>query len=96
MTKETKERQPGQPYTIAEVASILRVGYGTVNKLCKTGQLKSRRIGEGRGLWRIDESALDDYIEGAMYVPEPEPEAEKEEVPVADKRPKMHYRHLVG
>lgn len=50
-------------YTIADVADMLKVSHGAVRNLINNGELRAIQIG-GRGLWRIEESALESYIKG--------------------------------
>lgn len=50
-------------YTIADVADMLKVSHGAVRNLINNGELKAIQIG-GRGLWRIEESAMEEYIKG--------------------------------
>lgn len=48
-------------YTIADVADMLKVSQGAIRNLINSGELKAIQIG-GRGLWRIEASAIEDYI----------------------------------
>lgn len=48
-------------YTIADVADMLKVSQGAVRNLINNGEIKAIQIG-GRGLWRIEESALENFI----------------------------------
>ncbi|MCI6583760.1 MAG: helix-turn-helix domain-containing protein [Mobiluncus porci] len=48
-------------YTIADVADMLKVSHGAVRNLINNGEIKAIQIG-GRGLWRIEETALENYI----------------------------------
>ncbi len=48
-----------QIYTAEEVARMLRVNIRTVHRLIKRGELEAFTIG---GVYRIYQSALDDYI----------------------------------
>ncbi len=48
-----------QIYTAEEVARILRVNTRTIHRLIKRGELEAFTIG---GVYRIYQSALDDYI----------------------------------
>ncbi|WP_279105971.1 helix-turn-helix domain-containing protein [Mobiluncus curtisii] len=50
-------------FTIADVADMLKVSQGAVRNLINNGELKAIQIG-GRGLWRIEESAMEEYIKG--------------------------------
>ena len=50
-------------FTIADVADMLKVSQGSVRNLINNGELKAIQIG-GRGLWRIEESAMEEYIKG--------------------------------
>ena len=49
-----------QYLNIREVARQLRVGYGTVRKLLKAGDLESYKIG---AQWRITQEQVDAYLE---------------------------------
>ena len=42
---------------------MLKVSQGAVRNLINNGELKAIQIG-GRGLWRIEESAMEEYIKG--------------------------------
>jgi excisionase family DNA binding protein len=50
---------------LSEVAEILSTSSNQVYALVRTGDLPAIKIG-GRGQWRVEESALDDYI-ARMY-----------------------------
>ena len=50
-------------FTIADVADMLKGSQGAVRNLINNGELKAIQIG-GRGLWRIEESAMEEYIKG--------------------------------
>ena len=50
-------------YTIADVADMLKVSQGAVRNLINNGDLRAIQIG-GRGLWRIEEAAMEEYIKG--------------------------------
>ena len=50
---------------LSEVAEILNTSSNQVYALVRTGDLPAIKIG-GRGQWRVEESALDDYI-ARMY-----------------------------
>lgn len=50
------------PHTVREAANALRVSSDTVYGLLWKGQLKGFRVGLGRGAWRIEQKAIDDYI----------------------------------
>ena len=47
--------------TIDQVADELNVGLPTVRMLLKSGELRGIQIG-GRGLWRVANADLDDYV----------------------------------
>ena len=49
--------------TVAQTASVARVGKRTIYKLCEDGRLPYRRVGTGRGTIRIKQSDLDRYLE---------------------------------
>ena len=46
-----------------QVAGILNVKVSQVYTLMRSGQLRALKIGH-RGVWRVDEKDLDEYIEG--------------------------------
>ena len=46
---------------LADVAEILNISASQTYALVRTGDLPAIKIG-GRGQWRVEESALDDYI----------------------------------
>jgi excisionase family DNA binding protein len=46
-------------WTPAEAAPYLKVSINTVHELCRTGQLRARRVGRQ---WRILKSDLDVYL----------------------------------
>lgn len=48
-------------YTIADVADMLKVSPGAVRNLINNQELRAIQIG-GRGLWRIEQNALEDFI----------------------------------
>lgn len=47
--------------TIADVAEILNVSAGQIRTLIHKGELPAIQVG-GRGQWRIEEAALDQYV----------------------------------
>ena len=47
---------------LAEVAEILSISAAQTYALVRHGDLKAIKIG-GRGQWRVEESALEDYIQ---------------------------------
>lgn len=49
-------------YTIADVSDMLKVSPGSVRNLINHGELKAIQVG-GRGLWRIEASALESFIQ---------------------------------
>lgn len=49
-------------YTIADVSEMLKVSQSVVRNLINSGELKAIQIG-GRGLWRIEESAVENFIQ---------------------------------
>lgn len=49
-------------YTIADVADMLKVSPGAVRNLINNQELRAIQIG-GRGLWRIEQSALEEYVQ---------------------------------
>ena len=50
-------------FTVKEVANQLNVALTTVYALINAGQLKCYRIGNGRGVIRISESSLEEYLQ---------------------------------
>jgi excisionase family DNA binding protein len=66
--------------TVKQVAQRLNVSLGTVYDLCAKRKIPHVRVGAGRGVIRIDEQALREYIEGATVRPQepaaPTPAAE--------------------
>lgn len=53
--------KPGRFLTIDQVAEALNVGLPTVRMLLKSGELRGIQIG-ARGLWRVGNADLDDYV----------------------------------
>lgn len=51
--------------TLADVAEVLNTSSSQVYALVRSGELAAIRIG-GRGQWRVERSALEDYI-SRMY-----------------------------
>lgn len=51
--------------TLADVAEVLNTSSAQVYALVRSGELAAIRIG-GRGQWRVERSALEDYI-ARMY-----------------------------
>lgn len=47
--------------TAEEVADYLKINIRTVYKLLETGELRGRKIGR---IWRISESAVNDFVQG--------------------------------
>ena len=58
MQKESTERI--KIYTMAEVASVLRVSYSTVVRLALSGELKSYKVGSRR---MFKEEDVSEYLE---------------------------------
>ena len=48
--------------TVSQVARQLAVGTKVVYRLCASGELSHARIGNGRGIIRIDQAAVDAFI----------------------------------
>lgn len=57
--------------TAQQVADILSVNKMTVYRLCEAGELRSRRIGTGRGTIRIKPSDLERYLNQDASVASP-------------------------
>ena len=57
--------------TFREVCGELRMSPKTVRKLIVSGELEARKIGGGRwgGAYRVDESALADYLKRKTVQP---------------------------
>lgn len=53
--------------TVEQVADELNVGLPTVRMLLKSGELRGIQIG-GRGLWRVANADLDDFVAKAYQV----------------------------
>lgn len=53
---------PPRFMTLVEVAEVLNTSERQVYALVRRGELAAIRIG-GRGQWRVENSALEDYIE---------------------------------
>lgn len=53
--------------TVEQVADELNVGLPTVRMLLKSGELRGIQIG-GRGLWRVANADLEDYVAEAYRV----------------------------
>lgn len=62
-------RLPKRPrfLTVEQVADELNVGLPTVRMLLKSGELRGIQIG-GRGLWRVANADLEDYVAEAYRV----------------------------
>lgn len=58
---------------IKEAAERLNVSSATLYHLCAEEKVRHIRVGSGRGTIRIDESALDEFIQGATVQPEESP-----------------------
>lgn len=71
---------------VKEVATRLDVSLNTIYALVSDGKLRCCRIGRGRGVIRISEEQLDEFLRSA----EPHPVAE---VPQA-RRVKLKHIHL--
>jgi excisionase family DNA binding protein len=54
---------------IRDVAKRLDVSESLVRGLLRTGRLKGYRHGLKRGIWRISEDQLQEYMHGAESVP---------------------------
>jgi excisionase family DNA binding protein len=70
--------------TVRQAAEKLEVSAATVYSLVASGKLRCHRIGMGRGVIRIAEEHLADYLRGAEPVPSPAPSPS----------PKPRLRHL--
>lgn len=49
--------------TIAQVAARIGLSYRAVHRAVERGDLRATRLGSGRGVWRITERALSDYLD---------------------------------
>jgi excisionase family DNA binding protein len=54
-----------QHYTIGELAALLKCHKETIRRLCEKGDLRGVRIASN---WRISESAVREYMDGAQNV----------------------------
>ncbi len=52
-------------FTVAEVASIMRVSKMTVYRLVHAGDMPAIRVGRS---YRVPESAVNDFLQGAFHV----------------------------
>jgi excisionase family DNA binding protein len=52
-------------FTVAEVASIMRVSKMTVYRLVHSGDMPAIRVGRS---YRVPESAVSDFLKGAFHV----------------------------
>jgi len=73
--------------TVQEAAGRLKVSESTIYALIKAGRLRSHRVGLGRGVIRISESAIVDYL--ATTVSEPVAEVSK-----LSRRPRLKHISL--
>lgn len=48
--------------TVKETANRLRVSESTIYALIRSGQLRSHRVGLGRGVIRISDAAIEEYL----------------------------------
>lgn len=58
------------PYTVAEVAALLRVDESTVYRAVASGQMGALRIGKGRGTIRIPAEAFRAFCASSATSPE--------------------------
>ena len=54
---------------LAEVAEVLNISAAQTYALVRHGEIKAIKVG-GRGQWRVEESALEDYIQGCYKATE--------------------------
>lgn len=59
--------------TVRQAAEKLEVSAATIYSLVASGKLRCHRIGMGRGVIRIAEEHLAEYLKGAEPVPSPAP-----------------------
>lgn len=78
--------------TVKQVAERLNVAVGTVYALCAAGKLEHVRVGAGRGTLRIEEEALQRFVQGAT-VRSKESTAPLPRTPLA-KRPAITLKNL--
>jgi excisionase family DNA binding protein len=52
--------------TVKQTAGRLNVSESTVYALIKNGLLRSHRVGVGRGVIRVSESAIAEYLDSAI------------------------------
>lgn len=55
--------------SLADVCEVLQVPLPTVRALVRSGELKAIQIG-GKGTWRVENSALEAFIEHRYHVEE--------------------------
>ncbi|WUH94512.1 helix-turn-helix domain-containing protein [Streptomyces sp. NBC_00433] len=58
-TNGSPERRP--PYSVKQIARLLGVSLTTVYEEIARGELPAMAIGTGRGTYRIEPTAFDDY-----------------------------------
>jgi excisionase family DNA binding protein len=68
---ESTPASPDVLWTIKEVAARLRVAPNTVRNAIEAGHLGALRLpGKGRGIFRIPENAVREYVESHVYRPQ--------------------------
>lgn len=86
------ESAPITLLTVRQVAERLNVAPATVYALCASRKLEHVRVGAGRGTLRIEEDALQRYIQRATVRPD-EPVAPQPRTP-APTRPAVTLKNL--
>ena len=74
--------------TVVQAANLLGVKPGLVYSLCSGGRLRHCKIGHGRGVIRIPEDALDEYVRSVTFGTEGAKE------PPSPPRRKVNLKHL--
>jgi len=66
---EVTTRRPKMPddrtqqlYSVSEAAVQLKLGRSTVGELIRGGELDAHRLGRGKGVYRITQKAINDYL----------------------------------
>lgn len=73
--------------TVTQVAKRLGVSAQVVYKLCAAKEIRHARIGNGRGVIRIDEASLEAYIDQAST------DATGDDTPTIRRRP-VNLKHF--
>jgi excisionase family DNA binding protein len=49
-------------YSVKQASELLNVATGTIYALCAAGKLRCSRVGLGRGVLRISDEAIQEYL----------------------------------